>query len=326
VAWLRAVGNRARQSALGIVHVWNTYTPPVVLNLERGCISHDSATGLWTITGRKFKGTVDNDGNKVPEAMAAHPRPPASPRCGRHLAPAGRRDPAGLSRRPTRDAPLVRAMIAATDPITGRALTDDEIRNELIVFMLAGHHTTATTLSYALWALGHHPDMQDRIRVEAAAIGDRELTPDDVPRLAYTVRVLHEALRVCPPGPSIPRMITHDIEVDGHLVKAGTGCAVGVYAMHRDPALWDHPLQFNPDRFTPENTKGRDRWQYIPFSAGPRTCIGDHFAMLEATLALATIIRRTEIRSLNNDFPLAFPFTMVAAAPIRAQVTARTSA
>jgi cytochrome P450 len=227
---------------------------------------------------------------------------------------------------PTRDAPLVRAMIAATDPITGRALTDDEIRNELIVFMLAGHHTTATTLSYALWALGHHPDMQDRIRVEAAAIGDRELTPDDVPRLAYTVRVLHEALRVCPPGPSIPRMITHDIEVDGHLVKAGTGCAVGVYAMHRDPALWDHPLQFNPDRFTPENTKGRDRWQYIPFSAGPRTCIGDHFAMLEATLALATIIRRTEIRSLNNDFPLAFPFTMVAAAPIRAQVTARTSA
>ena len=121
-------------------------------------------------------------------------------------------------------------------------------------------------------------------------------------------------------------MITHDIEVDGHLVKAGTGCAVGVYAMHRDPALWDHPLQFNPDRFTPENTKGRDRWQYIPFSAGPRTCIGDHFAMLEATLALATIIRRTEIRSLNNDFPLAFPFPMVAAAPIRAQVKAPTSA
>ena len=119
-------------------------------------------------------------------------------------------------------------------------------------------------------------------------------------------------------------MITHDIEVDGYLVKAGTACAVGVYAMHRDPALWDHPLQFNPDRFTPENAKGRDRWQYIPFSAGPRTCIGDHFAMLEATLALATIIRRTEIRSLNNDFPLALPFTMVAAAPIRAQVKART--
>jgi cytochrome P450 len=109
-------------------------------------------------------------------------------------------------------------------------------------------------------------------------------------------------------------------------VKAGTVCAVGVYAIHRDPALWDRPLEFDPERFAPENSTGRDRWQYIPFSAGPRTCIGDHFAMLEATLALATIIRRTEIRSLNDDFPLALPFTMVAAAPIRAQVKARTPA
>lgn len=117
-----------------------------------------------------------------------------------------------------------------------------------------------------------------------------------------------------------------DIKVDGYLVKAGTVCAVGVYAMHYDPALWDHPLEFDPDRFTPENAKTRDRWQFIPFSAGPRTCIGDHFAMLEAILALATIIRRTEIRSLHDDFPLAFPFTMVAAAPICAQVKARTPA
>ena len=225
---------------------------------------------------------------------------------------------------PTRDAPLVRAMIAATDPATGRPLTDDEIRNELIVFMLAGHDTTATTLTYALWALGHHPDMQDQVRAEAAAIGDQELTPDDVPRLRYTVQVLHEGLRLCPPAPSIPRLITQNLEVDGYLVKAGTVCAIGVYAMHRDPALWDRPLEFDPDRFTPQNTTGRDRWQYIPFSAGPRTCIGDHFAMLEATLALATIIRRAEIHSLNDDFPLALPFTMVAAAPIRAQVNART--
>ena len=89
-------------------------------------------------------------------------------------------------------------MIAATDPTTGRSLTDEEIRNELIVFMLAGHDTTATTLTYALWALGHHPDLQDKVRREAAAVGDRELTPDDVPRLQYTGQVLHEALRLCP--------------------------------------------------------------------------------------------------------------------------------
>ena len=80
----------------------------------------------------------------------------------------------------------------------------------------------------------------------------------------------------------------------------------------------------NPDRFTAERSAGHSRWQYIPFGAGPCSCVGDHFAMLEATLALATIIRRTEIRSLNDDFPLALPFTMVAAVPIRAQVNPRT--
>lgn len=114
-----------------------------------------------------------------------------------------------------------------------------------------------------------------------------------------------------------------DIEVDGHRVEAGTMVAVGIYALHRDPALWDNPLVFDPDRFSPENSKGRDRWQYLPFGGGPRSCIGDHFAMLEATLGLATIIRLAEIRSLDNDFPLAVPFTTVAAAPIRARVQPR---
>lgn len=225
---------------------------------------------------------------------------------------------------PTRDAPLVHALIAASDPATGRALSDDEIRDELIVFMLAGHDTTATTLTYAMWALGHHPDMQDKVRVEALAVGDRELTPDDVPALRYTVQVLHEALRLCPPGAATARMAVQDVEVDGYRVEAGTMVAVGIYALHRDPALWDRPLEFDPDRFSPQNSEGRDRWQYLPFGAGPRSCIGDHFAMLEATLALATIIRCTEIRSMNPDFPIITPFTTVAAEPICAVVSART--
>ena len=198
----------------------------------------------------------------------------------------------------------MRALIAATDPATGRALSDQDICNELIVFMLGGHDTTATTLAYALWALGRHPDLQDRVAAEVADIGDRELTPDDVPRLGYTVQVLHEALRLCPPAAAVGRMATRDIEVDGYRVEAGTMLAVGTYALHRDPALWDNPLAFDPDRFSPENSKGRDRWQFIPFGAGPRSCIGDHFAMLEATLALATIIRRAEILSLDRRFPV----------------------
>ena len=109
----------------------------------------------------------------------------------------------------------------------------------------------------------------------------------------------------------------------GYRVEAGSWVTVGIYAMHRDPALWDNPLVFDPDRFSPERSKGRDRWQYLPFGGGPRSCIGDHFATLEATLGLASIVRLAQIRSLDDDFPVALPLTMVAGAPIPARVYPR---
>jgi cytochrome P450 len=221
---------------------------------------------------------------------------------------------------PDHDAPLVRALIQAIDPETGRPLPDAEICHELVLFMLAGHDTTSTTLTYALWSLGHDRDIQERVRAEVAALGERRLTPEDVTELGFTVRVLHEALRLCPPGSGTLRTPTSDIVVDGYRVKAKTMAVVNFYAMHRDPTLWANPLRFDPDRFLPERSKVRSRWQYLPFGGGPRTCIGDHFAMLEATLALATIIRTAEIESLSTDFPLQTPFTVVAGAPIRARV------
>src|SRR6516162_6263312 len=224
---------------------------------------------------------------------------------------------------PDRDAPLVRALITAADPHTGQPLSDDDICHELVLFILAGHDTTSTTLAYSLWALGRHPAIQQRVFDEVSELGDRPLTPDDVPRLGHTVRVLHEALRLCPPAAGTTRMVMKDFDVDGYRVEAGTLVLVGIYAMHRDPALWAHPLVFDPNRFSPANSKDRDRWQFLPFGGGPRSCIGDHFAMLEATLGLATIIRHTEIQSLDADFPLAVAFTLVAAAPIRARVRPR---
>jgi len=224
---------------------------------------------------------------------------------------------------PDCDAPLIQALINASDPQTGRPLTDDEICRDLIVFMLGGHDTTATTLTYALWQLGRSRNLQDRVVAEVSALGNRPLTTDDVPRLGYTVQVLDEALRLCPAAPAFARMIDSDIEVDGYRLEAGTFALLSAYAMHRDPALWDDPLTFDPDRFTPERSKGRNRWQYIPFGGGPRKCIGDHFAMLEATLALATIVRTAEISSVADDFPLAVPFTAVAAAPILATIRRR---
>jgi cytochrome P450 len=224
---------------------------------------------------------------------------------------------------PTRDAPLVRTLMQTIDPQTGQPLSDRAICDELVLFLLAGHDTTSTALTYALWALGHRPELQQRVAAESCALGDRRLTHEDVPRLRYTVQVLHEALRLCPPAPAVGRMVMADIEVNGYRLPAGTVALVAIYAMHRDPALWEDPLRFDPDRFSPERCKGSNRWQYLPFGGGPRACIGDHFAMLEATLALATILRRVKIDSLSGDFPTVTPFTMIAAAPIRARAELR---
>ena len=225
---------------------------------------------------------------------------------------------------PTRDAPLVHALLAATDPDTGQGLSDEAIRDELVVFMLAGHDTTSTTLTYALWALGRHLDLQERVGAEVAAIGDRGsptrtyrscATPPRccTRRCGCARRPPRSAERppatspwtatACPPAPP--------------WFTASTPCTATPHC--------GNPLIFDPDRFSPDNCAGRDRWQYLPFGGGPRSCIGDHFAMLEATLALATIIRRIEIHSSADEFPIAVPFTAVAAAPIPARVCARTT-
>lgn len=224
---------------------------------------------------------------------------------------------------PTRDAPLVRALMAAVDPETGLPLSDDDISNDLLIFMLAGHDTTSTALTFTLWVLGRHPDIQDRVAAEAAAIGDRELTPDDVPCLQYTVQVLHEAIRLCPPAAGVARLATRDIAVDGYRVEAGTLVALGIYGLHHDPALWPNPKVFDPDRFRPENAQNRDRWQFLPWLAGGRPCIGEHFARLETTLALATIVRAARIESLDDTFETDVPFTTIAKGPIRARIRPR---
>lgn len=232
---------------------------------------------------------------------------------------------AGYQAEPTRDCELVRLLLTARDPDTGRPLTHEEVVSDLAVFLIAGHDTTATTLTYALWALGHHPELQDRVAEEVGELGDRSLTVRDTAALPFTVHVIHEALRLCPPAAAIARLATRETVVDGFRIERGTNVLVGVYAMHRDPALWEAPEAFDPDRFSAERSRGRDRWQYLPFGAGARSCIGDHFAMLEATLGLASIVRRRRVTSLDAGFPLALPFTMTADGPISARVETRQS-
>ena len=222
---------------------------------------------------------------------------------------------------PSTDAPLVQALIAATDPVTGNGLSDSEIADELIVFLFAGHDTTATTLTYAMWELGRHPDIQDRVAAEVAELPDRELEPDDVVSPG-----LHGAGAE---GGAAPVPTGADRDPDGHprrrsrRVPGACGHAADLrhgWQCSATPRSGTARWSSTPTGSARQNMKSRDRWQYIPFGGGPRACIGDHFAMLEATLGLATFIRRAEVRSLNADFPLAVPFTMVADGPIRARI------
>ncbi|HXA88322.1 MAG TPA: cytochrome P450 [Mycobacterium sp.] len=123
----------------------------------------------------------------------------------------------------------------------------------------------------------------------------------------------------------MPRLVCKDIEIDGYRVQAGTVVIVAAYAMHRDPAMWRDPLRFDPDRFRPELAERIDRWQYLPFGGGPHRCMGDHFAMLEATLALATVVRDIEFTALRDELPITTTMTMQPSGPVPMRVRRRPS-
>ena len=223
----------------------------------------------------------------------------------------------------TLDAPLVRALIAATDPETGAALSDQAICDELVLFMLAGHETISTALTYAVYALGHHPEVQDKLAEEVCGLDVTAIGGADMPQLGYAAQVLRESMRMCSPSLVLGRMVLQDIAVDGYRVSAGDFAAVSVAAIHHDPEVWENPSKFDPERFTSERMRARSRWDYLPFGAGQRACLGDHFAIQEASLALAGIVSQVRIRSLSSEFPLTVPLTAIPAAPVPVRVTPR---
>ena len=214
-------------------------------------------------------------------------------------------------------------MLEATDPDTGQPLSDEDICHELVIFLASGLETTATTLAYALWALGRNPEIQARVAAEVSAADEAALSSDPRGCLPYTMCVLQEALRLGGPTPAIMRVARTDMDVDGHRVTSGSQLVVGVYALHRDPQLWADPLAFDPDRFAPTNGHDRDRWQFLPFGGGPRSCIGEHFALTAALLELAAVLRHIEIGSTTETFPISAPLTIVPDGPIPAKIRQR---
>jgi cytochrome P450 len=215
---------------------------------------------------------------------------------------------------------LLSLLVDARD--RGEQLDDAEIRDQVLIFLLAGHDTTAIALTFALHLLGRHRDAQRRLRDEVEAVlGDRTPTAEDVEALAYTTMVLKEAMRLYPPAWGLGRRTTTGDRIDGCYIPPGADVAVSAWVTHRHPGFWEHPERFEPERFAPEREAGRHRHAYFPFGAGPRACIGQYFSMLEAVIALAVIVQHYELASTTARIPLAPRITLHPAVPVPCRLT-----
>ncbi|MGH3663696.1 MAG: cytochrome P450 [Micromonosporaceae bacterium] len=210
-------------------------------------------------------------------------------------------------------------LLAARDG--DEALTDQEVLEQVAVFLLAGHDTTATALTMTLWLLSQHPEAQRRLRDEIARVlGDRTPAAEDMRELTYLTMALKEGMRLYPSAPVIGRRSTLDSEICGWDVPAGVDIATVPWVIHRHPDLWDAPERFDPERFTPEREKARHRYAWFPFGGGPRACIGQHFSMLESVIALASLTRGFHIESPARDVPVEMHVTLRPSGPVPAQL------
>lgn len=186
---------------------------------------------------------------------------------------------------------LLDLLMAGEDPKSGRRMTTSELRDNLLTFIVAGHETTALTLSWALYLCAFDPAVQAEARAEAQAVlGDRAAVVADVPALPLVRRIVDEALRLYPPAAFLARTARAADTLMGREIRPGDTVVLPIYALHRHHALWPDPDRFDPDRFA--DPKAIDRFAYLPFGDGPRVCIGANFALQEAVIILATLLAR----------------------------------
>jgi cytochrome P450 len=179
---------------------------------------------------------------------------------------------------------------------------DRQLRDEAMTLFLAGHETTALTLAHTLYLLATHPEVERRLHDElASVVGDRLPTADDARALPYAERVLKESMRLYPPAWTTGREAAEDVDVGGYRIPKGSQILASQWVVHRDPRWFPEPERFDPDRWSPERAAQIPRYAYFPFGGGPRVCIGNHFAMLEATLMLAVIVGRWRLELLPGQ-------------------------
>jgi cytochrome P450 len=199
---------------------------------------------------------------------------------------------------------LLGALLQARHPVTGEPLTRRELRDELVTMLLAGHETVALTLTWAFERLAALPEVRQALQDEADRVLDGgPVGASVVEALSYTRRVVHEVLRVRSPAWIVARTCVADDAVRGFRVPAGTTVLLPQLLVHEHPDFWKEPQRFDPERFTPEASKGRREEAYFPFSRGPRMCIGSHLGLVETTLALAMLARRLSFEPVGTEPP-----------------------
>lgn len=200
---------------------------------------------------------------------------------------------------------LVSMLLSAADPETGRTMTDSEIVDNLLTFITAGHETTALGLAWTFDLLSRNPASEEKMLDEIDRVTQGQpLTSDHIAQLTYTRQVFSEAMRLYPPAPIITRTALRDFQLGEFLIPAGTVLFVPIYAVHHHASIWTNPQTFDPDRFSPDAVKARHRYAYMPFGAGPRVCIGNAFAVMEAVAILAVILQKMRLVSVDNKPPV----------------------
>ncbi len=170
-------------------------------------------------------------------------------------------------------------------------MTPEELIHNMQFFIVAGHETTALAISWALYLLANAPEFQDRARAEArAALQGRPAAVGDLAAMPFLLQVLDEAMRLYPPVGLLARAVVAEDELSGRTMRPGDILFLPIWALHRHEMWWERPAQFDPDRFSPQR-RPRDKYQYLPFGAGPRVCVGANFAMMQAHIILSTLIQ-----------------------------------
>jgi cytochrome P450 len=194
---------------------------------------------------------------------------------------------------------VVSRLIVSTRRETDPRVREQRMRDELVTLLLAGHETTASTLSWSFYLIDQHPEVAARLHAEAVEVlGDRLPVYEDLRRLTYTTMVVQEVMRLYPPVWILPRQAKEADEVAGYHVPAGSDVLVSPYTMHRHPDFWPDPDRFDPERFDPNRSGGRPAYAYLPFGAGPRFCVGSNLGLLEATFVLAMVARDLRLRTV----------------------------